>query len=46
MILEAENLDAVRSAINKFPMAENELLNFEIFPLKPYLGIETLFAKQ
>ncbi|MGL5806684.1 MAG: hypothetical protein ACRC2R_22175 [Xenococcaceae cyanobacterium] len=45
MILEADSLDTVRSAMNKFPMAENDILDLEIVPLKPYTGIKTLFVK-
>lgn len=45
MILEADSLDIIRSAVDRFPMAENNLLDFEIVPLKPYVGLEALFAK-
>jgi len=45
MMLEADSLDTVRSAVDRFPMAENNLLDFEIVPLKPYVGLEALFAK-
>jgi hypothetical protein len=45
MMLEADSLDTVRSSVDRFPMAENNLLDFEIVPLKPYAGIEALFAK-
>lgn len=45
MMLEAESLDAVRAAINELPMVQNEILDIEIFSLKPYTGIEKLFDK-
>ena len=45
MILEADSLDTVRSAVALFPMAEQGLLDFKILPLKPYTGLETLFAR-
>lgn len=45
MMLEADSLEAVRETIAKFPMAENDLLNFQILPLKPYTGLEALFTQ-
>jgi hypothetical protein len=45
MMLEADSLDTVRSAVGRFPMAENNLLDFEIVPLKPYAGLEALFPE-
>ena len=45
MILEADSLDTVRLAVARFPMAEQDLLDFKILPLKPYTGLEALFAE-
>lgn len=44
MMLEADNLESVRSAMDNLPMVQNQVLDIEIFPLKPYMGLETLFA--
>lgn len=45
LMLEAENLEKAQAIVAKFPMAQQDILNFEILPLKPYTGLETLFAK-
>lgn len=45
LILEANDLDAVQAAVVEFPMAQNNILEFEILPLKPYTGLEALFTK-
>lgn len=45
LILEAENLEKAQAIVAEFPMAQHNILNFEILPLKPYTGLETLFAK-
>ena len=44
LMLEAASLDAAKSLIAELPMAQHGLLNFEILPLKPYTGLDTLFA--
>lgn len=45
LICEAANLDAMQEITAQFPMAKAGLLKFEILPLKPYTGLESLFAK-
>ena len=45
LMLEADNLEAVTEIVGKFPMAENNVLDFQILPLKPYTGLEALFAQ-
>ena len=45
LMLEAENLETAREIVAQFPMAQHEILNFEILPLKAYTGLEALFAK-
>lgn len=45
LILEADSLDAAQAIVVEFPMAQNNILEFEILPLKPYTGLEALFAK-
>ena len=44
LMLEAASLEAAKSLIAALPMAQHGLLNFEILPLKPYTGLNTLFA--
>ena len=45
LMLEAENLQAAQQIVAQFPMAQNNILNFEILPLKAYTGLEALFAQ-
>ncbi len=45
LMLEAENLENAQATVAEFPMVQNDILNFEILPLKPYTGLETLFTK-
>ena len=43
--IEAENLDVAQAKVAEFPMAQHDILDFEILPLKPYTGLEELFAQ-
>ena len=45
LMIEADSLETVREKIANFPMAENNVLDFQILPLKPYTGLEALFAQ-
>lgn len=45
LMCEAANLEAMQEITAQFPMAKAGVLNFEILPLKPYTGLESLFAK-
>lgn len=45
LMLEAASIDAAQEAVAKLPMAQNHILRFEILPLKPYTGLDALFAK-
>ena len=45
LMLEADNLEAAKGIVAQFPMAKDNILNFDILPLKPYMGLETLFAQ-
>lgn len=45
LMCEAPNLDAMQEIAAQFPMAKAGVLKFEILPLKPYTGLESLFAK-
>lgn len=44
-MLEAASLEAAQEAVASLPMAQDNILQFEIFPLKPYTGLDVLFAK-
>jgi hypothetical protein len=45
LMVEADSLEAAKKAVAKLPMVEAGVLNPEIIPLKPYTGLEALFAK-
>lgn len=45
LMLEAPSLEEVQEAVAKFPMVEAGVLDAEVLPLKPYTGLESLFAK-
>ena len=45
LTIEAENLENAQAIVAEFPMAREDILNFEILPLKPYTGLEALFTK-
>ena len=44
LVLECENVEAARAATDSLPLAEEGLIDFEIIPLRPYAGLERLFA--
>lgn len=46
LIVEAESLENAQAIVAEFPMAREDIINFEILPLKPYTGLEALFAQQ
>ncbi|MBE9046324.1 superoxide dismutase [Pleurocapsales cyanobacterium LEGE 10410] len=43
LLVEADNLENAQAIVAEFPMARQNVLNFEIIPLKPYTGLEALF---
>ena len=45
LTIEAENLENAQAIVAELPMAQQNILNFEIIPLKPYTGLDALFAK-
>ena len=45
LMCEAPTLEAMQEITTQFPMAQAGVLKFEILPLKPYTGLESLFAK-
>ncbi len=45
LLCEAPDLATMQAIATQFPMAKAGVLTFEILPLKPYTGLEALFAK-
>jgi hypothetical protein len=45
LMCEAPDLKTMQEIAAQFPMAKAGVLKFEILPLKPYVGLESLFAK-
>lgn len=43
LILEASDLDEAQSKLSELPFVKNELITFNLIPLKPYRGFERLF---
>lgn len=46
LLYDAANLAEAQAAADQFPMNQAGVLQFEVIPLKPYLGIEQLFVKE
>lgn len=42
---EAPSLESVNEAIAQLPMKQAGVLQFKVIPLKPYTGVEELFAQ-
>lgn len=45
LLFEVASLEAVQKAVEQLPMAQTNVLQFEILPLKPYTWLDALFAK-
>ena len=45
LMYEAESLTAMQKIASEFPMVKAGVLKTEVLPLKPYTGLESLFAK-
>ncbi|CAA9588103.1 hypothetical protein AVDCRST_MAG81-4319 [uncultured Synechococcales cyanobacterium] len=45
LMCKAPDLETMQQITAQFPMAQAGVLKFEILPLKPYIGLESLFAK-
>lgn len=45
LMCEAESLSAMQKIADEFPMVKAGVLKIEVLPLKPYTGLESLFAK-
>ena len=45
LVLECQTVDEAREALSALPYVENQLITFELIPLKAYSGFERLFSK-
>jgi len=45
LLCEANNLEEINAMVSQLPMAQAGVLQFEVIPLMPYTGTETLFVK-
>lgn len=45
LVLECKDESEARKILDTLPMLKNNLIDFEIIPLKAYPGFERLFAK-
>ncbi|MBN2280263.1 MAG: superoxide dismutase [Candidatus Marinimicrobia bacterium] len=43
IMLECQDMDEARLILRELPFVRNNLITFEIIPLKPYNGFERLF---
>ena len=46
IIAESDSVDAARQALAEFPLAKVGLIDWEIIPLGPFVGWESLFASR
>lgn len=44
VLLECQDLNEAVSILDTLPMVKNNLIQFELIPLRPYPGLERLFA--
>ncbi len=44
LVLECEDLQAARRILDRFPLVESGLIDFELIPLAPYDGFARLFS--
>ncbi|HRJ58922.1 MAG TPA: hypothetical protein PLV64_21735 [Anaerolineales bacterium] len=45
LVLECQTVEEAREALSTLPYVENQLITFELIPLKAYTGYERLFEK-
>jgi hypothetical protein len=45
LVLECPSVEAAREALSTLPFVQNQLIMFELIPLKAYPGFERLFAE-
>ena len=46
LVLECQTVEEAREALSTLPFVKNQLIIFELIPLKAYLGFERLFEKE
>ena len=46
LVLECPSVEEAREALSTLPFVQNQLIAFELIPLKAYPGFERLFAKE
>lgn len=46
LVLECQTVEEAREALSTLPFVENQLITFELIPLKAYPGFERLFEKE
>ncbi|KPJ34132.1 superoxide dismutase [Burkholderia multivorans] len=46
IIAESDSIDAARRTLAEFPLAEAGMIDWEIIPLGPFVGWESLFASR
>jgi hypothetical protein len=44
LMLECDDADEARQALNTLPLVREGLITFDIIPLTPYTGVERLFV--
>ena len=43
LVLECDDVTEAERLVAAFPISEADLLNFEVIPLRPYMGFRALF---
>jgi len=46
LVLECDDVREAERLVAALPISEAELLNFEVIPLRPYMGFRQLFSDQ
>ena len=46
LVLECQTVEEAQEALSTLPFVKNQLIIFELIPLKAYLGFERLFEKE
>jgi hypothetical protein len=46
LVLECPSVEDAREALSALPFIQNQLITFELIPLKAYSGFERLFTKE
>lgn len=46
LVLECQTVEEAREALSTLPFVQNQLIDFELIPLKAYPGFERLFERE